>query len=715
MTATALRRSTAFFRAGPAFALVAIVYLHNTLPALTMMPRVNVDEPWLMERAWQVMHTGSPSQPMLGLHHAYLLQVGYGYLLAIWMALAGVGLWQARLLGVALGFGIVALVAWIGLRTIGPVAAVAAALFLALDSNFLGGARNARTDIPSVFFATGALAAYLAARYGSRPAWFAGAGASLGLAMLCHGNAFWAGLILVGWFLLDDGLRTLARPYVYRFAAGVLLTFGPYLAVVLARWREVQVQIGNFAADRLPGWRPSFVLHQMMQEPQRYRGWYFGLVTSLVPNPLLWVFKIAVTLGILMLLWRVVRRGTYADARGPARLLMLVAGSVLIFAGFINNKVPVYMPHLLVGFALAAGFAVSEIVSAPLGGPANPPGPLDLPGLLALLFVLGYGGAGVAYYEKWYATVRKSELVPFEQTEATLRALVPPGPKYVFASPQFWPPFHAEPRTTFYSYAAAWPIDARPEITTLTDVGGDRPIFLVVDELQWLPELTATPPSSPAWQRGWVDFIRRRCALDAVAFGTAHGTMALYRCALTSAPAATRPEAPPITPPEAPRIIGGSTEYAVADPVLIQSAADLARWARYDDPRRTPAARPSVESTARGLRIHGTGWPGIVKMVEATPGDRYLVSTATARTRDGDLLYLGTWQQPQVRSLAGASSSGIPAPLLLAAWFPRDRAFIATAPAVQVRVYSEAPETDFLISSLTIARLQPVSGAAVRR
>jgi hypothetical protein len=65
------------------------------------------------------------------------------------------------------------------------------------------------------------------------------------------------------------------------------------------------------------------------------------------------------------------------------------------------------------------------------------------------------------------------------------------------------------------------------------------------------------------------------------------------------------------------------------------------------------------------------------------------------------------WQQPQVRSLAGASSSGIPAPLIDARWFPRDRAFRATSSSVRVLVYSEAPETDFVISSLDIYRLVP--------
>src|SRR3989442_2526549 len=92
------------------FLIVLLVYLHNTLPYLTMMPRVNVDEPWLMERAYQIMRTGTPRQPMYALDHAYLLQVGYPYLLAGWMTPFGVGLLQARALAVTTGLGTVLLV-----------------------------------------------------------------------------------------------------------------------------------------------------------------------------------------------------------------------------------------------------------------------------------------------------------------------------------------------------------------------------------------------------------------------------------------------------------------------------------------------------------------------------------------------------------------------------------------------------------------------------
>ena len=675
-----------------ALAAVVLVYLHNTLPHLTMMPRVNVDEPWLMERAYQVMRTGIPSQPMLGLKTAYLLQVGYGYLLAPWMTAFGVGLLQARLFNVLLGLGTLLAVSSIGRRTVSPVAGLTAAAMLAMDSNFLGGARNARTDMPSVFFVAAALAAYVIARQRERNWWFGLSGACLGLAMLVHGNAFWGGVILLAWYLLDYGVVGVVRPRGWNWlAAGWLATFGPYLAVVVARWQDVQVQIGNFAGDRVPAWRPSVILHQASLEIDRYRGWYFGLVTNAVPNPLLWTFKFLTVAGIILLIVRVsigpVR--TAPDRNGAARLLILAVGAALIFAGFINNKVPVYMPHLLLGFALAAGFAVSEISAL-------------LPGFawLGPAFVAFYAIAGVAYYQKWYSSASKSELVPYESTEATLRKLVPPGPKYIYASPQFWTPFHAERDSDFLSYAEAQPLqNGEGHEIALAGAENDKAIVLLVDELQWLPELTAgVSQPTTSWQKDWVSFIEKHCMLEAEALGTAHGTIAEYRCSLRGKP----------NPAPGLRIIGGATEFTIDRPVLAQTAEDLARWTKYDDPRRPSSARPSVALAADGLKISGDGWPGIVKMFDATPGGRYLVRMQDSMTRDGDLLYLGTWQQPQVHSLSGASSAGIPAPLIAQRWFPRERAFVADAPKVRMLVYSEAPSTDFMISSLDVLRLQPV-------
>jgi hypothetical protein len=632
-----------------------------------------------------VWTTGVPSQPMLGLKTAYLLQVGYGYLLAPWLGVLGFDIFQARLFGVVLGLGILVLTATLGRRLLDPITGVAAALFLASDSNFLGGVRNSRTDIPAVFFAVAALTAYVIGRQTSRRRWFFLSGASLGLAVLCHGNAFWAGLILLVWFALDHGRRALLVPFGYWMTAGAAATFGPYLLVVLMRWQDVQVQIANFAGDRVPGWQLSFLAHQVLREAERYRSWYFGLVTNAVPNPLLWAFQAATAAGMLALALRIRREGAQ-------RVLILAAGAAFIFAAFINNKVPVYLPHVLVGFALAAGFAVSE--GARLL-------PARASAAAAMIVLASYGAASVLYYEKWYASVRKTELVPFEVTADTLRTLVPPGPKYLYASPQFWTPFHDEKDTAFYSYAAAHPIEGAAGVT-LAGAGDDRPIFLVVDEMQWLPEITlgVSQPGTD-WQRGWVQFIERHCGMDGFAPGTAHGTLALYRCQLRGASPAR----------STPRIVAGRTEYDIGEPVLRQTAADLARWPRYDDPRRTAGSQPSrVELTARGLLIAGGGWPGIAYNFAGDVGASYLVRTTTIDTRDGDLLYLGTWRERQMQSLVGSSSSGLPAALIPQPWFPRDRAFVETGPRVQMLVYSEAPRTAFEISALEVYRLRARTG-----
>src|SRR6185436_5340100 len=137
-----------------------------------------------------------------------------------------------------------------------------------------------------------------------------------------------------------------------------------------------------------------------------------------------------------------------------------------------------------------------------------------------------YAIAGVAYYEKWYSSASKSELVPYESTSATLRLLAPKGAKYIYASPMFWTPFHDEPGTTFYSYAETQPIDRDDGVVSLNGVENDKPIVLLIDELQWLPELMIPPglfvPSAEitqpltSWQRDWVRFIETKCALGAI-------------------------------------------------------------------------------------------------------------------------------------------------------------------------------------------------------
>jgi 4-amino-4-deoxy-L-arabinose transferase-like glycosyltransferase len=677
-------------------AVLVVAYGHHTIPHLTMMPRVNVDEPWLMERAYQVLHTGRPLQPMLGLNNAYLLQPGYGYLVAPWFALFGVGMFQARLLAVILGLGTVLAIAGIGRRLAGPSAGLLASAFLLSDSNFLGGARMARTDIPAVFFAASALWLFLVGRDRRRSRWFFTSGLATAAAILCHGNSFWVAVILGVWYFVEHAPRSFARQEGAAYVGGVLLGLAPYLVIVAMNADDLSVQIQRFAADRVPGWRLSFLLEQIRLEPQRYRDWYFGLITDTVRNPLLRVFQMAIVGGLVQLLAVACLRRTDSEHRWRAVcLLTLAAGPALIFACFINNKALVYMPHLLLGFSLAAGSfaAAAASVGGAILSKLAPSLRISVP--VAALLVVSHAMAGVVYYEKWYALTRRSELLPYESTSRTLARLLPSGGKYVFAAAQFWVPFAEQPGVTFFSHAALGP-EGPPGHMWPPWARDGRPLFLIVDERQWEPELVSAS-GDPRWQRGWVTFITGQCRLRSYAPGSAYGTLAAYECQRDGAP-----------PENSIAVVSDGATYSVGDTVFSDDRPDVGRWRAYVDPRAAAGVSRLVDSVG-GVRVSGPRWPGLETTLALTPRTPYLLTAKVHATSPADLVYIGRWTPPEVTSLSGGASAGIVEPAERPSWFPGGHAFVATASSVRVLFYSEAPNADFTVGGVRVARLSPVS------
>ena len=669
-----------------ALVVVLLAYFHNTLPYLTMLPRVNVDEPWLMERAYQVLTEGIPNQPMLRLERPYFLQVGYDYLYAPWFAAFGVGMWQARLLSVMLGCGALLCIYGIGRRALSPEVGVLAAAFLAADSNFLGNARTSRTDMPSVFFAVLALWCFLRGRDSGGRSWHVLAGGATGLAMLCHGNAYWAVVVLTLWYLITYGWRALISPPLYWCAMGGVITFGPYLAIVALNWPEVQVQIGNFAGDRAPSLSPSVFLGHAMREVERYRGWYFGLITNAVPNPLLLAFQAAAVAGLV---FSVVRALVPSPQRSAYALLATFAVAVVvIFAGFIPNKAHVYMPNVLVGLSLVAS-ALLVVLSSRLTRRTT---------VLVVTLAVLYSVASVAYYERWYASQRKSELTSYETVERAIELLVPPGAKDVFASPNLWVPFHADDGVRFVAYTGATPRRDN-ERFVLDAFGVDRPIYLVVDESEW--KTVATDPAggyTAEWREAWGGYIVAQCVLHGMAYGTSYGNLAAYECANGERPVARQP-----------RIVGDGQLFRVGETVWAPTSEELAALPRYHDPRRTAAAAPmQVDVVHDALRIAGTEWPGVETHLDVEPGRSYVLMAEAEDAQPGDMAFIGRWDEPQVTTLFGAGSAGLFAPLAETSWFPADRAFVATSPRVWLHIYSEAPAANFRLRDISLHVLEPL-------
>jgi hypothetical protein len=184
-----------------------------------------------------------------------------------------------------------------------------------------------------------------------------------------------------------------------------------------------------------------------------------------------------------------------------------------------------------------------------------------------------------------------------------------------------------------------------------------------------------------------------------VAYGTAYGNLAWYECSN---------DAPP--PQGNVAIVGNGQRFRPGAAVWSPTANALASMPRYVDERRTPDAAPAVvELAGDAVRIRGTQWPGIETHLEVREGQPYLLTFDAEGAQPGDLLYLGRWDRPEVRTLSGGSASGIFAPLAKTPWFPGDRAFVATSDRVWLRVYSEAPSADFRLRAIRLLPLEPVT------
>jgi 4-amino-4-deoxy-L-arabinose transferase-like glycosyltransferase len=663
--------------------LVILVYLHNTVPMLTTLPRINVDEPWLIERAYQLVTTGEPSQPMFLLNHAYLLQPGHSLLLAPWIQLFGVGLLESRLLAVVCGLGALIGVYALARQLFGAAAGLVAAMFMATDSNFLGIARMARTDAPSTMFVALALAAALYGLRTSRSRWAFAGGVATGMAMLCHANAYWVGLIVFFWYLASFGWRLVLVPSAYGYGAGLAASFGPYAAVIASYWNEFNAQLQMFAIERVPGFSLATLWLHISHEPARYRDWYFGLITNHLTNPVLWLFQACTVAGAVYLAWRVWRdRRTGVPGRADVLAAILLFGSVAIFAAFIPNKALVYLPHLLVGFAVAGGAVVARVLSS-IPVPRMPAAAAFVAPAV-VIFALTQAGGAISLYEQWYGLMRTTELRPYEETHAIVDALVPPGPKYLIASPTFWLPFHNRPEIKFVAYTAAGPFDTVEPQGFFTrqrifDFQRDRPFFLLVDEVEWRAVIE-DPAYDPYWRATWIEYIRSACAPIRVVYGTAHGTLALFRCwdDRRARSVATQ------------FLFEGRT-YSLDGVAWAATADQLAGWQRY---------RPDTQlARADGhLRITGRHGGGIYADLPVTPNATYLLKVNVDDVSASDLL-----------SIHEVDGAGRPvrsrwARLSDSDWFPSGTVIRSPASSVRVYLYSDGP-TDFSVTSVELHRL----------
>ena len=672
-----------------ALALVIAAYFACALPKLTALPRVNVDEPWMMQLAHQLRTTGTTTLPMFDIHETFLLQPGYSFVVAPWTALVGEGIYQARLLSVVFGAVILWLTFRAGRELLDEAAGTAAAMFLAVDSNFLGAARMTRHDLMSLAFIVAALLWAVQAIRTGRSWQYAFAGVLSGIGFLFHANAFWTVIVVVIWLGLAEGTKVLFRPGVYAYATGVLVAVSP----ILLQWPAYSRQLYTFAGNIAPGISWSHLMASAEAEPTRYRNWYFGLSTEPGFNVWLLAFQLCAIAGVFVLahdVWRARGERSWRSL-GSTLVLSETTACVLVFAFMIPNKAHAYLPNLTVGFAWLAGAAVAAAIRR-----ISQRESANIHGSTALLaIVLVYTGTATWHYYRWFGAAAAQGLAPYEETSATVSAMVPPGHKDVIAFPTFWLPFRNDSTTTFLSVTAVSPPGFTREHATfqyrvrMDDLAGD-PIYVLVDDAHW----------QAMWQTGgpataWRAFLDAHCSAESTAAGTAYGELVAYKCDPRGRPDVTTWIA--------------STDgrwRAESTPVWTANAVDIARWDRYK-PETVVTLRQEAVTIAAG---HGGG---VCANAPVSTGERYVLTYTAAASDATDLLSIA-----HASALGTHDDSATPG---TAVWarvqsgrMPVQAPFVARATDVRVCFYSELP-TAFTLKEVHLSRLDRYDPPADQR
>lgn len=282
MNATAAWRRSEYL---PALVVVALIlfYLLTTLPNLANDPIVGGDEGWIVSASEKLATDGVfGSDLFAGFYSAeeryYFNLPLHHVILAGAFKVLGVGLFEARLVGVLFGLAALILTFLLGRRVGGVwVGAGAAALLVLLRLNLtpfsgltltdLGAI--VRYDLVTVPYALGA--AYILVRRPDEPTMLRvmGAGFLLGLASLTQFiGAFF--ILPFGLFLLTTRLRPAIRfQQVVVMGAMLLLPFVPYFVFIVQDIESFRGQ-ARAVEQETDFTSPRFYLENIRNEPSRY-------------------------------------------------------------------------------------------------------------------------------------------------------------------------------------------------------------------------------------------------------------------------------------------------------------------------------------------------------------------------------------------------------------------------------------------------------------
>jgi 4-amino-4-deoxy-L-arabinose transferase-like glycosyltransferase len=479
-----------------ACALIVAFALFN-LVGLDRMPLVNQDEPWIAEPGlhfWQTgvfaseLHRGFYGVERHFLLHAPLFSIAVGGVIA----LLGPGLYQARLLSLALATATAALTFVLGRRLLSPRHGLLAVLMLTLwrvapgikvypsGIPLVDLGRLSRYDIGVPVLTVTACLIVLSLMTNVRPAppltrgavaRLLIAGALVGIGVSCHPTAIaWAAILCAGLLVTrgwSDGLRASAW-----IAAGTSIGFLPYAWWIASGWSDFLLQ-QEYVSDRYDLFNPAFYLGNVVQEWRRYGQIGRGLLSA---QPGAWLIATSGLVG-LYTLWRQRARDA---APGPRVLLTAVIVGAGLFTIGMKPKLYNYVAALwpLLALTAAAGLVTLLRASSPIVRVAT------------IVMMVAAGADGLRGWN--LVTFRALSVTPYGALCDRLAASIPPDSR-VLALPHYW--FGLAPRVQMYRslfgpmlFVSPQFASRHPPLATLLDAADANVLVLDRPMLTFLAE-----------------------------------------------------------------------------------------------------------------------------------------------------------------------------------------------------------------------------------
>jgi len=424
------------------FALLLTGFVFITAQRLGTAPLPETDEAYTLQVPYEMIFRGKLALPMLRLLGGNIENVWHSYTPVFFVILTGFfkvfgyGLEQGRVFNLITAVSTLGMTYLIGRRFFNWRVGMIAALLLVSDLTFLERSRMLRNDFAPAFFALLAFYLFEAAEERRRGWLYVASGLAAGAGVMSHTNILYIlgaiGLLM----LLRQGLRIFTSAKIYQFLGGAFAVMAYEIIYDILDWQNFLLQNRadslHFSLIEGGGWWRNIV-----GEIGRYRLWYegtadhygvfYGQIIPDIPRTLIHVFLaltvIAVVYIMVVCASQVRRRIAMSDLRVHVLVVTLVV--VVFHAVITGHKEIFYMAHLTPWFALCAGIAVNDGLSAAarLSGARLRPAVIALGLLLAAVYSYALVSQSVSYYR----ALRNPDLVSFDEYVSVLHEVIPDG------------------------------------------------------------------------------------------------------------------------------------------------------------------------------------------------------------------------------------------------------------------------------------------------